>query len=80
MKDNYEKNFNDLVVCCSTCFNDNCKHNRLHNECLDVTCTRNKLLYWSEETGYLPKLNNNYPYINWMGKPEFIRKAEMWFP
>jgi hypothetical protein len=71
----------ETLVCCSTCWNEKCKMgNRFHDECLShpksFNPPRNHLLYWSEETGYLPKMHEKYCYIHWREKPDFIKRRE----
>ena len=76
----YEKKAKTLV-CCSTCWNESCKEgSRLHEVCLSspesFNPPRNPLLFWSKETGYLPKMHEKYCYIHWQEKPDFIKERE----
>jgi hypothetical protein len=69
------------VVCCATCHNERCKsEDGSKQDCLahptSFSPTRNHLLFWSEETGYLPKMHEKYAYIHWKQKPEFIRERD----
>jgi len=75
------ENLDKTLVCCSTCWNNMCKMgNRLHDECLShpnsLNPPRNSILFWSEETGYLPKMHEKYCYIHWQEKPDFIKERE----
>jgi hypothetical protein len=61
-----KENENDKVlVCCSTCHNNECKNYSMkHEECL----TLDSRTFWSEEMGYLPKMHE-YSYTHWVAPP-----------
>jgi len=92
MYDDISGDKKDTLVCCSTCHNKNCgylsfKQLEDKKECLSDSDLKKEclsdsdlMLYWSEETGYLPKLIDKCKYRFWKGKEspeEFIKKEEM---
>ena len=64
LKKSYE---NKTTVCCATCYND-CTTEK-YKDCYSPTTA---FLWWSEELGYCPKLQEDIKYTHWKPVPEKI--------
>ena len=66
------KDLSKPKVCCATCHRMGCSyvHKRV---CLSES---NLMLWWSEEMGYLEKLQEGLSYAGWQPRKEFIREYE----